>query len=93
MSRVIHFKSEDDVIWSVTHTEAAHYVILKGDKPYRYAYWKLHTMLYLREINHTDTHTEAAHYVILKGDIPYSYAYWSCTLCIYSVKMPKKKYI
>ena len=32
-----------------THTEAAHYVILKGDKPYRY----------LREINHTDTHTEA----------------------------------
>ena len=49
MSRVIHFKSEDEVIWSVTHTEAAHYVILKGDKPYRY----------LREINHTDTHTEA----------------------------------
>jgi len=41
------------------HTEAAHYVILKGDKPYRYAYWKFHTMLYLREINHTDTHTEA----------------------------------
>jgi len=38
MSRVIHFKSEDEVIWSVTHTEAAHYVILKGDKPYRYTY-------------------------------------------------------
>ena len=37
MSRVIHFKSEDEVIWSDTHTEAAHFVILKGDKPYRYA--------------------------------------------------------
>ena len=49
------------------HTEAAHYVILKGDKSYRY----------LREINHTVTHTEAAHYVILKGVKSYRYAYLS----------------